>query len=511
MSIPDATSESSAADSSSAGPTVGQRAARGVLWNFTQVLSSKVLVALAQVALGWLLVKKDFGQIGLAFTVTTFINLLTAPGIDTVLVQRQKKICLWITPAAWMSLGLGLIGALVTLAAAPLAAAIYQTPQVAGLVAVLALAAPAAALAVTPRAMLEAQMRFRRIAAITLTGTLVSSTLSVLLAYLGWGAYSLVAPVVVAQILMTSLYWWQVRPPIRFRPHLRVWRYMIGDTAYVFLTRLAITIVGQADYIVLGLFYAADVVGVYFFAFWFASQGLRLIGSSISSTLFSAFTKLQAEPERMVESALRSARVVGLVALPMCLWQALITAPLFHIVYGNRWDQAILPAQLLSIGFATDAIGWVGGALLQAQRRLKLLAGIAGMFTVIFVTSVTLGAWWRAEIGVAVAVLLYYTVCSPLSFYLALRPSGASVTKTAQIFAKPWLIGLASFGLAHLTSLLAAQLALTLGVNLVTIHLVRIAVVTVVGGGAYMVLAKRWFGPELTELVHRLKNRNARS
>ncbi len=515
MSEPVATTESlpaksNSAETNSAGPTVGQCAARGVLWTFTQVFGSKVLVALAQVALGWLLVKEDFGQIGLAFTVTTFINLLTAPGIDTVLVQRQKKIGLWITPAAWMSLALGLGGAAVTLAAAPLAAAIYQTPQVAGLVAVLALAAPAAALAVTPRAMLEAQMRYRRIAAITLTGTLVSSTLSVLLAYLGWGAYSLVAPVVVAQVIVTSLYWWQVRPPIRLRPHLRVWRYMIGDTTYVFLSRLAITIVGQADYVVLGLMYSdKSVVGVYFFAFWYASQGVRLVGAAFSNTLFSAFSKLQSEPQRQVDAALRCCGTVALVCVPVSLLQVTTAGPLFHALFGTRWDEAIPLVQLLSLGFASDAVTWAGGALLQAQRQLRLLVQMALSFMLLFVTIVTTGAWFGSSLGVALGVAGYYFFLAPVAFYLTVRPSGVSWWRSVRVYLRPWLMGTLAFLPAALVGWLIAQHVppAALGGER-WLAAFQVLMISLTGLGIYALLAKLMMPLELANLRAKLARKS---
>jgi len=500
MSKPAATPESTPA-----GPTVGQRAARGVLWMFTQVLGSKVLIALAQVALGWLLVKEDFGQIGLAFTVTTFINLLTAPGIDTVLVQRQKKIGLWITPAAWMSLALGVLGGLVTLATAPIAAMIYQTPGVAGLVSVLALAAPAAALAVTPKAMLEAQMRYKRIAAITLTGTLVSSTLSVLLAYLGWGAYSLVAPVVVAQFLMTSLYWWQVRPPIRLRPHLRAWRFMIGDTSYVFLTRLALTIVGQADYIVLGLMYTDAVVGVYFFAFWYASQGVRLVGTAFSGTLFSAFSKLQNEPQRQVDAALRAARTVALICVPVSLLQVTTAGPLFHALFGNRWDDAIPLVQLLSLGFASDAVTWAGGALLQAQRRLRLLVQMSLSFMVLFVTIVTTGAWFGASLGVALGVAGYYFFLAPVAFYLTVRPSGVSWWRSVRVYLRPWLMGLLAFGPAWAAGWwVQNNIAPAVVGGERWLAALEVLAISLVGLSMYAILAKKMMPIELANLRAKL-------
>src|SRR3954471_8042125 len=109
-------------DSGQRDGSLRQRTVGGILWVAFQSLASRGILIIQQLVLAWLLAKSDFGLIGLAYTVTSFVTVLSNPGIDAVLVQRQRRFDLWATPAFWMGMSAGLIGMVVMILAAPVAA-----------------------------------------------------------------------------------------------------------------------------------------------------------------------------------------------------------------------------------------------------------------------------------------------------------------------------------------------------------------------------------------------------
>ena len=101
------------------------KTARGVVWVMAQTVSVKLVSTIGQIILAWLLLKEDWGLVALAYTVTTFTDLIYQAGIREVLIQRQKNFARWATPAFWMSLTFGLVGMLVTIGLAPAASWLY--------------------------------------------------------------------------------------------------------------------------------------------------------------------------------------------------------------------------------------------------------------------------------------------------------------------------------------------------------------------------------------------------
>ncbi len=308
----DSHAESSRLGYKSAG--TGTLVARGTFWLFVQVIGSKTVLLGGQVVLAWLLSKEDFGQIAMAYTVTAFVALLINPGIDLILVQRGRRFHLWSTPAFYFSLTTGCLGCIVIVLAAPLAAKFYGTPQLSGLLAILAFATPIGSLMLVPMSKLRYQMRFKAIAAINLFQTLLQTGLTLMFAALGFGVYSFVWPMPFVYLTVSAAFWMIARPEIRLRSPLRHWKYLIGDSSYIFFQRVLLTAVGQGDYIVLGVLYGQAVLGPYFFAFGIAQQAARLTAGSIQSVLMAGLARMPSFSSHQTQAALRATKAIALSA-----------------------------------------------------------------------------------------------------------------------------------------------------------------------------------------------------
>src|SRR5207245_11370395 len=85
-------------------------------------------------------------------------------GLKEVLVRRDRRYHLWASSAHWMALGFGLLAGLTMLAIAPPAAHIFKSPQLTGLIMVIASAAPIELLSQVVAIKLQIDLRFRTFA-----------------------------------------------------------------------------------------------------------------------------------------------------------------------------------------------------------------------------------------------------------------------------------------------------------------------------------------------------------
>jgi O-antigen/teichoic acid export membrane protein len=117
------------------------------------------------------------------------------------------------------------------------------------------------------------------------------------------------------------------------------------------------------------------------------------------------------------ESTQALAAVIFFTACP----QAVLVSPVLHLLFDDRWDGSIPLSQLLSIGLAFDAVCWVAGALVNARGEFRKLFVFHLFFAPCFFSLVGLGAWLSHAPGVAMGVVLYYSVYAPCYSYLAMR------------------------------------------------------------------------------------------
>ena len=352
------------------GPSLREKTTHGVMWVVLLSIATRVIGVVQQLVLVWLLAKKDFGLMGLALTVTAFVNLLANPGIDAVLVQRQRRFHLWATPAFWLGMITGTLGMVVTIAAAPLAARAYEQPALVGLLVVMSLAMPLQTLQIVPKALLQAQLRFGTGVLLAFLTSLSTAVLTVLCAYLGFGAYSFAIPLPISAALVAAITWRVARPPVKRTPHFKYWKYMIGDSLTLAGTRAMLSLVGQGDYIVLGLArFPEAAIGTYVFAFNIALQPFRFISTSVQNVIFPSLSQVTLSREQQIRAMVRASRLLTLVIVPACALTILLAEPLFRIVVPARWLDAIPVLQIISIAVMVSSPSWPALSLLMAQRR----------------------------------------------------------------------------------------------------------------------------------------------
>lgn len=473
---------------------VGKATTSGFLWLVVQSLASRGIGFVTQLVLARLLMPADFGIIGLALTVTTIANSLIGFGIDEVLLQRQKTISYWETPAFWLSFGISFLGMLGMFAFAPLAAAWYHSPSLTGLVVAIAIATPLRAIATVPTARIRAEMDFRFLALYNTFDIFALQILTVIFAALGMGAFAFALPYPIIGLLRAVLFWKRSAPRLnnRFKPAQL--RYLFGNSTYVLLTRTLIELIGQGDYIVLGLITSKIEVGFYFFAFRFSAQPVRMLAGNVTSVVFPALAQFRSDPEKQISAVVRACRLLAYLVMPFCFLQAALAYPALHLLFGERWMKSVPYVAILSVGLPFDAMSWVSGSLLSARRdfRAGFLYHLAA--APVFYALIISGGWLNGAMGVAIAVAIYYFTWPQTMTYMILMRNKVSWKTVTEFYLVP-----SSF------SVLAAAAAISCsklpGVR--TSELMQCIVIVAVMGGVYIVLVATFRREMIGEILSR--------
>ncbi|NNC92758.1 MAG: lipopolysaccharide biosynthesis protein [Acidimicrobiia bacterium] len=479
-------------------PSLTQSSTRGLAWLFGGSAVTKLVSVLAQVALAWILLEEDFGLFGLGFSVVAVVTLIQRAGLRQTLIARGARFDYWSAPAVWLSLVLGVVAAGIMLLVAPVAARFYDAPDVAGLIRVLAIGALLQAIAIVPMAHLAIELRFRAITFLELVGAVGQAVLSVVLATAGFEAYSFVIPVPVTSGIIAIVAWWVARPPVSLRLHLNRWRPLLADSATLLGAALLAVVWFQGDYIVLGRFHDATVVGLYYFAFGLSMQTMKLLIGKIETVLFPTLSRITEDGRRQTRAFLRAASLLAVVGLFLSLLQAAVADPLIRLVFADRWTPAIPILQILSVGMAFRFVGSPASALLRAQGRFRTILGLNAVFASVFMAAVTIGALVGAAVSVAVAAAVFFVFMGPTQMLIAVRPGGGSIVDVARVFFPALPIATAAVGAG-----LAAAWLVGTGVDF---HAVRIGVTVTVAGLAYVVLVRRLMPAAWHEAVARIRD-----
>lgn len=481
------------------------RTATGLAWLLAQAVGSKLVGFASQLILAKLLIPEQFGIYSFALGLATIINVVQHAGVGEILVHRQARRDLWTNPAAWISLGTGLVAMLSVLIAAAVFAVLRPDPLLAEVIALISVTALLSALAIVPTALLQIQMRHREVGIITFVSTLLGAAVSILLAWqapkLGFpvlgGPVALALGAIAASLWQTLALWFQARPRLRASPQFKRWRFMLADSARLLASGLINTVARQGATIVLGILHSVHTVGVFSFGFMLSLQSVALLQTSLNAVLFPALAKLQDDPRRMLAAYVRSSRLLAVIGMPACFLQVAAAEPVMRLLFDEKWIEAVPVVQWLSVGMAFSLLGSINTSLIKAQGRFGLLVHVTIAYGLTYVVAVALGGFLGEHVAMSVAVCLYMMLWGPLGAFIAARSVGGTLRDLFSIYGSPGVMAAVSVGLGYLAG---AQLPAVTHADLAA----KTIVITAVAAVAHAAIVRLFAADALAALLERL-------
>jgi PST family polysaccharide transporter len=391
------------------------------------------------VVLARLLEPTDFGLVGMVTAITGFLSLFREFGLSLAAVQRSEITEEQTSTLFWINIAIGVVLCLSSIAIAPFVASFYHEPRLGSIMVVLGLGFVFNAAGVQHSALLQRQMRFSELALVDVVSLTVSSVLSLVLAAMGFGYWSLVAWSV-AQPFMSTIQLWLHTRWVPGKPSGSVGTgSLLRFGGIVTVNTLVVHIAYNLDKVLLGRYWGAEVVGLYGRAYQLITLPTDLITGPIGGVAISALSRLQDDRKRMWSYFQKGYSLVLAVTVPLSIVCALFAEEIVLVVLGPKWSDAIPIFQLLAptqLVFAViNPTGWLLVALGRVERSLKLALVLAPLVVIGCVLGLPYGSNGVA-LGFSVAMLLWVV---PHLFW-SFHGTGASFREIASTIGRP-LIG----------------------------------------------------------------------
>lgn len=359
-------------------PELTAASAHGVRWVSLARVAAELLLLGSMVILAHLIPPADFGRFAIAVIVTELALSIPGEGVGSALVQRRDVSREHLQAGGFLTLvaGVGLLG-LTLLGAPALVTPVFGEPTAR----LVELAAPmflVAALGTVPMALLRRRLDFRRLSVIDISGSIVRSGGAVVLAAAaGLNAEALVLGALAGTVATTVLAIAFAPAPLP-RPRLAPIRDIIGYGLPASLASVSWVGFRNGDYAIVGARLGAAQAGFYWRAFQLAVEYQRKISMVMYTIAFPVLSR-SASHDEMFALRGRMVRLLTVVLFPLLAGLAILAPYAVPWLFGERWEPAVLPTQILcAAGAATLVIDAVGTTLMAAGRPRALLGyGVA--------------------------------------------------------------------------------------------------------------------------------------
>jgi O-antigen/teichoic acid export membrane protein len=408
---------------------VPRLARRALNWSFA-LLPAKYVVSMASTAaLARLLVPADYGLLAMVATITVMAQAVCDFGLSWATVQleqlnRNQIDALFFINA---SFGLFLTGLCVLLA--PYAASFYHHPELTRIIIAVSGTLFLSALAVQPTALLVRQMKVKELSLAALCALLISTGVTVLLAWLGFGYWALVAQLVLQQLITTLV----VFPLSQYYPsvpaHLRNIGTLITFGGYSAAYGIVNYFARNLDNVLVGKVWGATPLGYYSRAYFLMNLPGMLIISVFSGVLIPAMVALRKEPVRMQSAYLRAVRLITVVGCSIAVGLAVTAPELVDFIYGRKWHDVVPILLWLSAASILQPIQntsqWLYIVAGRGRGMLAMGLVVAGSATLAFLLGIRSG-----PIGVARAYAISNIVIAYPVLLMGHRACSLDVNKT---------------------------------------------------------------------------------
>lgn len=355
-------------------PSLKLRTARTIKWNLIDKVSSQVLYAVTGWVLANRLSEEDFGLVGTVLIFQAFANIFVDSGFSSALLQRKNPTQLDYSSVLWFNITVATFIYAILWLAAPLIAIEFNDMRLIDLSRVMFLAFIINATAIVQTNRLMKQMTVRMIAISNFIGLIISSVVGIYLALNDFGAWAVVWQTITLASVKSLILWitshWLPSLVFSLESIKSIFNVGVG----VMGSSLLNTLSQKLCSIVIGLFTGMRALGYYTQADKWSVMGTASLSQVVTASFLPVLSQFQDDRERFNRAAAKMNRFTAYVTFPaMCMLIAMAT-PIFHLLFGTKWDASIALFQILLLrGIFTILTSLYNNYIVALGRSSKII------------------------------------------------------------------------------------------------------------------------------------------
>jgi len=468
-----------------------EKAINGVMWSATQTWGVRVISFLVMIALARMVVPEAFGLVAYASVFIAFAQIFVDQGFSDAIVQFSQLSREHLDTAFWISLLTGGILSIVSVFASDSIASLFREPQLAPIVRWLSPIFLLSALSSVQQAILRRKLAFKTLTVRSLAANLFSGIIAVIMAFKGYGVWSLVAKLLVSSIVNVVMLWqvsdWRPGFRLSIKRFRELFLFGINIAGGNFVDFLSV----HSDDFLIGYFLGPVALGYYTLAYNLLIVTTDLLISVPNAVAFPVLSSIQANPASFKRAFDQVVRLQSIVAFPIFLGIAALSTELIIQLYGPQWIASIPVLQLLMLIGIVRSATYIYSSVFRAAGkpswRFGILSLTAAMNVIGFVLVVRFGI-----VAVAASYVIVSYLLMPFYILMIRNLTGISILSHLTQYGPTAVSSLAMLCIVFLFKIvLGEQIVLPL----------RLAVLSITGAITYLLTLRLTHPPAFQQLV----------
>ncbi|MFN0015027.1 MAG: lipopolysaccharide biosynthesis protein [Saprospiraceae bacterium] len=352
--------------------SLSDRSLSAIAWAVMDKLSGSVVSFVVTILLARMLSPEDFGLVAMVMIFFEFSAVFVESGFSTALI-REKTISEADKSTTFI---FNLVAAValygVLFISAPYIASFFRQPMLTLIVRIMGISLIVNALSLVQHSVLIQQIDFKTQTIVRSASVLVSGGVAVVLAFQGWGVWSLVARYALLDLMTTALFWllsgW--RPTMQFSRES--FRRLFGFGSKILAAAVLDKFFVHIYKLLIGKFFAAATLGFYTQAGTFTNMVINTLFRTVQSVTYPVLAKLQDDREKLKLGYRKMLQLSSFIIVPAMTVLGVLAEPVLSTLVGEKWLPAAPMLQLLCLSGVTYHFSTVNLNMLLVLGRSDL-------------------------------------------------------------------------------------------------------------------------------------------
>lgn len=385
--------------------SLAKKIVKGVAFTGASSIINIIISFITLTVLARLLSPSDFGIMGMLTVVIGFITVVADLGLGSAVIRDQNVTHEQLSTLFFLNIIVGFILLGVTFFSSDIIAHFFKSSELSIYLKVISISFIIISLGQIFRTVLTKYMNFKALAKVEVLGTIFYGVSSILLAWNGFGLWSLIVGFVIRQIVEMVLLWifTKFKPKLFFS--LVGIKGLLKFGVFVFGERVINYFSSNLDYIIIGRFFGAGPLGYYTLAYKLVIFPAMKISPVFSKVFFPAFSTIKNDNKKMRIGYLKEIYYISILIFPILLGLSVLAPEFILTIYGTKWISAVSVVQILCLVGLLKSIGGPVGNIFYSKGR----SDISFKFNIFYILTLTIaiiiGVKWGIN-GVAFSILV---------------------------------------------------------------------------------------------------------